>query len=98
MKTLKEELQGCLSEMQATAKKFEGLMNTPGITWPELEVPEQLGTIIGKRGPMNHSFEIGEIVEILKRDFDGDYNCKRVSDKLIQYVSPSDIIIYTPEK
>lgn len=37
MKTLKDELRECLSEMQETAKKFEKLMNTPGIEWPVLE-------------------------------------------------------------
>jgi hypothetical protein len=96
MKTLKEELQGCLSEMQATAKKFEELMNTPGITWPELEEPERIGKIIGCS--YWHQFPIGAMVTVISRNLDGNYKCSCSGFSFNQTIAPRDIIIYTPEK
>jgi hypothetical protein len=74
MKTLKEELQGCLSEMQATAKKFEELMNTPGITWPELECVIRKGeraVLLSTDGTMG--YEVGDIVTATENDFSGGW-------------------------
>ncbi|HBE41229.1 MAG TPA: hypothetical protein DDW27_08505 [Bacteroidales bacterium] len=97
MKTLKEELQGCLSEMQSTAKKFEELMNTPGITWPELEEPqpERLGKIIGCS--FWHQFPIGATVNVLYQT-GNKYECSCPGFDYTQTISGTDIIIYTREK
>ena len=98
MKTLKEELQGCLSEMQSTAKKFEELMNTPGITWPELEEPqpERIGKIIGCS--YWHQFPIGAMVTILSRNLEGKYECSCPGFDFNQFIASEDIIIYASEK
>jgi len=96
MKTLKEELQGCLSEMQATAKKFEELMNAPGITWPELEVPERLGKVI--RAMPYFAFPAGSIVTIMDNSEGEAYRCSCPGFDYWQWIDAVDLIIYTPEK
>lgn len=85
MKTLKEKLQEYLAEMQATAKKFEELMNTPGIVWPELEGGEfkegEEVIVTGDKRALDHGMPIGTIGRVIEVDDNCAYCSFPTDDK-----------------